>query len=120
MDEDVELHSAVFRRAFDEVHISEAMRTEGMRNCTNSDPPPEPDPEPLVYFAPGNAAPLPTESLIIALLVAFHVLDDHELDGWCQDVLVQERQWSEVHAAHRVVLPVCCVCYVPTVCAGRG
>lgn len=57
----------------------------------NADPEPEP-----VFFATGNAAPLPTEHVILALLVAYHELDDDVLSGWCKDVLVQESRWSEV------------------------
>ena len=92
---DVELRTAIFRRAFDKVHVAEDM------GHTVSSNPARPDPEPgdPRWFAARDAVPLPTEHLIIAVLVAYHNPDEAELEGWCRDVLLQERRWSEVSCA---------------------
>jgi hypothetical protein len=59
--------------------------------------PPEPDNP--GFFAIGDAVPLATEHVIIALLVAYRYPLEDEVDGWCKDVLLQEKRWSEVRFA---------------------
>jgi hypothetical protein len=62
--------------------------------------------------------------VILALLVAYHNPLDDELDGWCHDVLLQEKRWSEVRFAHLLLVAALSACltsvitYIWSACTG--
>ena len=55
----------------------------------------QPEPVPGLWHAPGDARPLPTEVLILSLLVAFREQDDLTLNEWCMLVLNDAQRYDQ-------------------------